>query len=193
MDYKGALSAIQKQQMKTFCSLDKFRDNLPVKRRGLYWIWTKLSLDELLRIPTRQGTKEVPIADLVRMRRELNNICSITNDEYRIVFNGIGGYRTAARSFGLRERINQELNCNDRRTGTLNLLNRDPDQYTSDDAEMKKQWKSQWAVSFFDFDIPENLAILEKYGFGNNCYNEYANALELSWRIEFGVPILTRN
>ena len=47
-----------------------------------------------------------------------------------VVFHLSVGYETEPPSFGLRERINQELFCNDRRTGTLNLLNRQNNKIT---------------------------------------------------------------
>ncbi|AFG36969.1 hypothetical protein [Spirochaeta africana] len=188
VDFKNVLKAIQEQQVKSFYSLNVFKEFLATKRRGMYWIWTKLSWDELEQIQTKELTKEVPIAELVRMRQKLNNICTIKNGDYRIVYNGIGGYRTESKSFGLRERINQELNCNNERTGTLNIKNRNPETVSCD----ARQWESQWAVSFFDFDEQGSADILASHGFGTDSYNQYAHDLELSWRIEFGVPILNR-
>jgi hypothetical protein len=188
MDFKNILVEIQNRQLKTFCSVKDFRDkkliqNLPTKHRGLYWIWSNLSFDNLQTITTRPDTMEVPISQLVKQRQDLQNINKIMVDGFRIVYNGIGGYEKETAAFGLRERINQELNCNDFRTGTLNLLNRFNDSNSIDN----------WAISYFDFDDHDNLEIVNQLSFNRNPYLDNAKTLEINWRIEFGTPILTRH
>lgn len=184
MDYKNILTEIQNRQLTTFCSVSDFRDkehilNLPTKQRGLYWIWSNLSFDNLQRITTRPDTKEVPIAQLVSQRHNLKNTNKISLNGFTIVYNGIGGYEREPAAFGLRERINQELNCNDRRTGTLNLLNRLNNLNSIDN----------WAISYFNFDDPNNLAIINQLSFNRNHYLDNAKTIETNWRIEFGTQI----
>jgi hypothetical protein len=188
MNLKKLFSEIQKRQIETFSLVSEFKDskkipNLPTKHRGLYWIWTDHSFIDLQKILTKPKTKEVPISELVSRRCELNNICKVSHDGYKIVYNGIGGYKKEPAAFGLRERINQELNCSDKRTGTLNLLNRFND-YNSID---------NWAVSYFDFDDINNQELVKSIPFEKKLYLEHSKNLEIDWRIEFGIPILTRH
>lgn len=122
---------------------------------------------------------------LVENREALNNICEIKNNNFRIVYNGIGGHKglelKKGQSYNLRSRINQEFFSNDFRTGTLNIENR------------KNFNISNWGVSFFNFDENENiLSKFLKSSEKNGYYQEYANMLEMNWRIEFGHPILNR-
>lgn len=188
MNLKDVLVKINEKQLETFSLLSDFKNynkkpNLPTKKRGLYWIWTNHTFRELQEILTKEGTKEVPISELVSRRYQLDNICKISKNGYRIVYNGIGGYKKEPAAFGLRERINQELNCSDKRTGTLNLINRFNECNSIEN----------WAVSYFDFDDPENHSILNSIPFKKNFYLEHSNNLEIDWRIEFGIPILTRH
>lgn len=183
------LAKIQERQQATFCLLEDFYDNdhpksLSRKRRGLYWIWSKLEPGDLENTKTRDGTMEVPIEKLACQRHGLANICGITHKKHKgfvIVYNGIGGYKTKTpTSSGLRERILQEFNCNDPRTGTLNLLNRPG----------KFQDKGNWAVSYFDFEDETNSDLKKKFKLD---YAKHAKYLEMNWRIEYGTPILTRH
>ena len=182
MNYKTIIQEIHEVQLQTFCPLERFVTKgtsiLPKHKRGLYWIWTKLDFEEL-KNGGNNHKSEVPIKDLITQRMELNHICKLEKDGFRVIYNGIGGYKNNPKGFGLRERIMQELNSNDYRTGTLNIRNR----YNTD---------TNWAVSFFDFDNDDNKA---KFHFLNetNAYQNYASKLEKVWRLEFGHPILCRH
>lgn len=185
IDFKEILEEIQKEQLKTIVSVPEFKGSngtsiLATKRRGLYWLWTTSSNAELEQIIFDESKiRHVPIANLVKQRKYLQNICDITSNGFRIVYNGIGGYRTDKKGFGLRERILQEINCNDPRTGTLNIM-----------ANCKDM--NKWAVSFFDFDDVKNAEILEELK-SNNVYTDYATIFENLWRLEYGTPILSRH
>ena len=181
---KDVLIEIHKRQMETFCSLEKFRGKgnqvyLSSKSRGLYWIWTNLSDMQLKKIKTDRDTKQVPISELVSQRCGLKNINKIVHNGFRIVYNGIGGYKKQpSSSYGLRGRILQEFNCNDKRTGTLNLSGRDGIIFK----------EKNWAVSYFDCDDDDNSEIITGL-----TYPNHAKMLEMNWRIEYGIPILTRH
>ena len=177
---KELLHEIQEQQLKTFISLNDFRSQkpLPAKRRGLYWFWTNLSNTELEQTIKLEKTKEVPIAKLVKYRKGLSCVADIKKDNFKIVYNGIGGYRTPTKAFGLRKRINQEINCKGKSTGTLNLMNIFS--------------LENWAISYFDFDDEENIEILKVLN-SEETYTEFAKELENLWRLEFGTPILCRH
>lgn len=188
MNLKNLINKIQERQIETFQLVSDFQDwkskpNLPTKRRGLYWIWTNHSSESLQTILTKADTKEVPITELVTRRHQLENICNVSINGFKIVYNGIGGYKKEPPAFGLRERINQELNCNDKRTGTLNIINRFNDCNSL----------GNWGVSYFDFDNPTNQEILKLLPYEKDFYLEHAKNLEIDWRIEYGIPILTRH
>ncbi|MDI5899446.1 hypothetical protein [Flavobacterium yafengii] len=178
---KDIVEQIHKVQLESFCPLETFRHKdylktLPTNRRGLYWLWTNLSLNELERDTVPNSKKEVPISRLIGHRKQLNNICKIEKSNYLVVYNGIGGYNKSPASFGLRERINQEVIGNGPTVGTLNILQ------NSD--------VSRWAVSYFDFDAPENAEIIIHLN-SDSPYLEYAKDLEMLWRLHYGTPILT--
>jgi hypothetical protein len=144
----------------------------------MYWFWTDLSFELLEETISFENTKEVPIGKLVKSRKELNCISKVSKDDFIVVYNGIGGYRTETKSFGLRERINQEISCNDYRTGTLNLN--------------RMFSLENWAISYFDFDDEENKQLLNILN-TKEPYLDFAKELENLWRLEFGTPILCRH
>ena len=122
----------------------------------------------------------VPISSLVSQRKGLANVCSILYKDYRIVYNGKGGYDKEPAAFGLRERINQEINCADSRTGTLNIQNRF--HFNKEQTNLEN-----WGVSYFDFDQESHKDILKGIS-----YKEHSGILETLWRLEYGTPILSR-
>ena len=166
-NYKDFLKRINDEQRSTFCPLEVFRKApypLATHRQGLYWIWTNLSDDDLIAIRDDEETARVPISKLVQERRNLENICKEKKEGFRIIYNGIGS--------GLRERINQELNCSSMATGSLALQTRGVK-----DENLR--------ISFFDFG--DNKHILGDYN-----YLDDAESIEINWRVEFGIPILSR-
>lgn len=198
MAFKGILEEIQTQQFKNLVSLKDFRqrgegkgtDILACKSRGLYWLWCKTDLTKLINTEIDLGA-HVPISKLIRNRNGLGYVCKINSGKYTVVYNGIGGYKnwTKKSSYGLRGRINQEINCNNKKTGTLNIAGRGLD-------------INDWKVSFFDFEDPENQYILKMFLENSkklneenigNLYNSYANELEILWRMHYGTPILCRH
>jgi len=184
IDYKHYIEIIHKVQLENFYPLNNFREDLntmllPRKNRGLYWIWSEESFENLRLVVTNPGTKQVPFHTLITQRKDLDYVCKPMIRKLRVVYNGKGGYRKRSKGFGLRERIFQELNCSDYRTGTLHLEHRNIDQ-------------SKWAISFFNFDCPQNQALLPELK-NNNFYDDYAGALEVGWRLHYGAPILSRH
>lgn len=182
MNYKNILHQINQKQIENFYTIDSFTamgtSILPQYKRGLYWIWTNTNLDELKNV-IHHHKKEVPISKLINQRLGLNSICQIEHNGFKVVYNGIGGYKTNPKSFGLRERILQEFNSKSNQTGALNIRNRNEN-------------NSRWAVSFFNFDDEENKKL---FPFLNEpeAYINYASDIEKLWRLEFGHPILCRH
>lgn len=184
MNFKEILQQVDKKQLETFCSLPKFLEAgtqlLPVKSRGLYWLWTKLNFETLANCLDTEGHKgEVPIKQLIERRKNLEHVSKIKIENFLIVYNGIGGYKVDTKGYGLRGRILQELRAKNVNTGSLNLMNRG---FREED----------WAVSFFDFDAPENQTIVKMLQ-SENCYSDFAADLEMLWRLEYGHPILCRH
>ena len=209
IDIKDILRKIHERQMNPLYSAKEFfQDDLPKKQRkfdlpkrhrGLYWIWSNLDLGKLGDMRQREPSKnEIPFSELISQRRDLNCTCEIHHNKYPgfiIRYNGIGGHGkttpTAAR-FGLRERIEQGFNSTHKKTGALKLKSR-----TGYD-------EKNWAVSYFNFDDDKNWEIIKPLADNPDkddpsdpeviklIYSNYANALELCWRIYYGTPILTR-
>lgn len=186
MNIKKVLDEINKIQQQKICTVNEFRNNPKLgKGRGIYWIWTNLTFDELRTTKQNPDAKEVPIEKLINEREELKFICNMKIKDFRVVYNGIGGYKgktvTEKYSYDLRGRINQEFYSKDLRTGTLNIGNRSN--------------IDNWAVSYFDFDKNEEIIKMllpEPKEKNKSYYEEYANMLEMNWRIEYGHPILNR-
>jgi len=185
MNIKKVLDEINKIQQQKICNANEFRNNPKLgKGRGIYWIWTNLTFDEL-RTTKQNHNAEVPIEKLINEREELKFICNVKIKDFRVVYNGIGGYKGKTvkekYSYDLRGRINQELYSNDPRTGTLNIGNRNNFKIEN------------WGVSYFDFNENEEIIKMLPEPEGNKSYyEEYANMLEMNWRIEYGHPILNR-
>lgn len=181
VNYKQIVRQIEERQHSTFCTFNEFDiKKLPRKRRGLYWIWTSLDLDELANSTDdiNKGTKKVPLVKLINQRKGLENICGIKKEGFTLVYNGIGGFKSETKKSGLRERLLQEFNATNANTGSLNISERFKD-------------KSNWAVSFFDFDDEENKKLLPFLN-DPDAYLNYASDIEKLWRLEFGHPILCR-
>ncbi len=185
--FKKVVNDIQKVLLDTpLYSVGECQSKLSTKSKGLYWIWTNHSDEDLKAcITDEEKRKHVPISKLVMEREGLNNICKIEKDDFRIVYNGMGGFKKVPAKFSLRKRISQELDCPDKGTGTLNILNR----FGSSKEEEKKNWR----ISFFEFGNMDNLKILSQLGRCGDYYNQYASTLEKLWRIEYGMPILIRH
>jgi hypothetical protein len=177
MTYKQLLHKIDEIQLSTFSNIEDFKNinlenSLYTNSQGLYWFWTNLTNEELKEIDTKGDSKEVPIDYLTERRESLNNICNYYHEGFRIVYNGIGS--------GLRERILQEINCNAKNTGTLNL--------------QRRTNLENWRVSYFNFSDLKNHKIISVLGDFNDSslYYMFSKDLELDWRLEFGTPILNR-
>jgi hypothetical protein len=182
INFKKIITTIHEEQLKTFCSMTDFRENglknLPTKQRGLYWLWTDLTMVQLAKEAKPHENKEVPISSLLAQRDELQHVGRYYNEKnFRVVYNGVGGYKKT-KSFGLRERINQEINANGPTVGTLNIL--------------KNSTVGNWGVSYFNFDEENNKELIPLLNF-DDAYNTYAKDLEMIWRLEHGHPILCRH
>jgi len=192
MVFKQIIEEIDKTQRATLVSLTDFRskgkgtDILPSQSRGLYWLWCKTPLDAISKIDDGEGA-HVPVNKLLRERNGFNYVCKVKEGDFQVLYNGMGGYAKWRKgsTYGLRGRINQEINCTNTKTGTLNLMGRN---FNLED----------WKVSFFDFEDPNNKPILQMLPMATNefdpgeYYKEYANTLETLWRMHYGTPVFCR-
>jgi hypothetical protein len=193
MSIKSIIEKIDATQRKTLVDLKDFRargkgkgtDILPSRSRGLYWLWCKTPLEQLKETKSKGGA-HVPIEKLLHNRNGLDHICREKVEGFQVLYNGMGGYSEWRKgsTYGLRGRINQEVISNNTKTGTINIAGLDLD-------------LNDWKVSFFNFDDSENYKLLKELPGASNMneatvYKEYANELEMLWRMHYGTPILCR-
>jgi hypothetical protein len=180
-EIKEILKEINTIQLNTFQTYQAFAKsfNLETKQRGLYWIWTNLTDEELANAKWKTDSKHINILDLIKKRKGLTHVCQVQHQGYRIIYNGIGGYTKLTKNCsGLRERLLQEFNTTSTGTGTLSIVS----------TSLKLE---HFAISFFNFDDKENIKNF-KFLKENDAYLIYASELEKLWRLEFGQPILCR-
>jgi len=130
---------------------------------GLYWIYTSYSLDQLCNARKSDKEKAVDIPGLSNSRKDLKNILRPNNDDYWVVYNGIGGGHNS--KYNLGSRIAAEFKGG-KNTGSLQIT----------DTNLNDL--SEWRYSYVLLDPIE--------------YKQIANELEVGWRLEFDWPILSK-
>lgn len=188
INYKNIIEQIQAAQLDTIMPLAEFRnkksiDKLPTESRGLYWLWCKTDFSKIALDAAEKGSAHVPLDVLYNTRTDLEHVCKIKYNEFVMVYNGIGGFKTWRKgsTYGLRARINQECVSNNTKTGTLNI-----------EARLNRE---DWMVSYFDFEDEKNDSILKLLDPQMNrakLYENMANTLEILWRLHYGIPIFCR-
>ena len=150
-------------------------DGPPKGCAGIYFFYTSYTIDELASVPPLPG-RAVPIAKLANAHRRLPNICNLDQEGFRLVYNGIGGFKGG--SYDLRTRILQEISSTDERTGSLCIR-----QSTVNDL-------SKWRFSYITLHCAKQKSASD---FGSEWpYEEHANELERCWRLVHGWPLLCR-
>jgi hypothetical protein len=142
---------------------------------GLYFLYTSYSLTDLQQSSVASTTKAVPISDLANKYSDLNSVLKHENDNFCLVYNGIGGGVTD--KYGLRSRILKEISCTSDATGSLCIR------------QSSLHDLSKWRYSYVtlkqnvadttetDIDLPWN-------------YEEHSQKLEKLWRLHYGFPLL---
>jgi hypothetical protein len=136
----------------------------------LYWLYTSYSFDELKKSKKAQLTGAVDLSNLTILRSDLSFIYRTKNDGFSLAYNGVGGVGPKGKG-GLRERILQEFSGG-HGTGSLAI------------------WKSslsdptKWRYSWVTLKQGKCKADFEEQ------YSQWAETLEMSWRLEFGWPLL---
>lgn len=139
----------------------------PTKSAGFYWIYTNYSQFDLEQQQVAACKNAVNIGMLAQLHCGLANMCKISTDEFRLVYNGIAGAGT-----GIRERLHQHFNGGEG-TGSLAILRTG----LSD--------LSRWRVSYATLQETEILPHENRANF-----DEVARHVERMWRLEYGWPIL---
>jgi len=142
----------------------------PVKASGLYWIYTSYSLNELKSCTPSNDTGAIQINELAKLHDGLEYVCKISDQNYRVVYNGIAG-----NSCGIRQRIRQHFNGG-QGTGCLSI------------SKSSLNDLSKWRVSYvtIDSELPEDIQVPASY-------NEHAKNIERMWRLRYGWPLLCRS
>ncbi|WP_208528065.1 hypothetical protein [Jeotgalibacillus sp. R-1-5s-1] len=95
------------------------------KSRGMYWILTSYTMEDLCNAVAsgQRGSVNIPL--LSSSRKELRSVIKPSSaEEFWVVYNGIGGSGVDAKtSYDLRARIVQEFS-NHQKTGSLKILGR---------------------------------------------------------------------
>tara|TARA_R110000868_G_scaffold374801_1_gene639269 strand:+ start:2982 stop:3566 length:585 start_codon:yes stop_codon:yes gene_type:complete len=190
VDFKRIIEKIHHAQLTTIMPLTEFRnknstDKLPSESRGLYWLWCKTDFTKIALKTTEKGSAHVPLDVLFSTRNGLDHVCKKKYNEFVIVYNGIGGFKTWKKgsTYGLRARINQECVSKNTKTGTLNI-------------EARGLSPEDWMVSYFNFEDEKNDTILKHLDPHLNkakLYENMANTLEILWRLRYGTPIFCRH
>jgi len=150
-------------------------DGPPKGCAGIYFFYTSYSIDELASVPALRG-RAVPIAKLAKAHGRLPSICNLEQAGFRLVYNGIGGFK--GKSYDLRTRILQEIHSTDERTGSLCIK-------TSAVNDLSK-----WRFSYITLHCDGQKSASD---FGPEwCFEEHASDLERCWRLAHGWPLLCR-
>lgn len=179
MNYEHIVETINRHQLQNVLTFDHINDktiltnDLATKQRGLYWFWTSYSNQELKdMVRPSNMTGEIDISLLAEQRMGLNSICKLSIDQFRVVYNGIGG-GGATSNFGLRERILQEIKGQEG-TGSISIVNSNLNDY------------SKWRVTYVNFNDEEFLNDIGE----SIDYLQHAELFEMLWRLHYGWPIL---
>lgn len=142
--------------------------NLPTYTDGLYWIYTDYSDQDLLGASSSTKKNAVNFNSLVQRHTGLTNLCKQAVNDFRVVYNGIGGCGLKG-SGGLRERILAEFRGG---VGTGSLA--------INDSSLNNlvRWRFSY-VLWSEIQFPQA-----------HTYIDYAETIERLWRIHYGWPIL---
>lgn len=138
----------------------------PTKEAGFYWLYTNYTPKELLE--SVKGTKRaaVDLPLLARAHDGIANVCDVTEDGFRLVYNGSAG------DGYLRSRISQHFNSAEG-TGSLHILGS-----SLNDIE-------RWRVSYVTTSM-----LSDHRDQGTHSYKGlHAKHYERLWRLQYGWPL----
>jgi len=135
---------------------------------GLYWIYTSYTEEDILTSRPSAKAGSIDLSAMVRRHSALSNICKVSIEGFRLVYNGIGGIGPKGHG-GLRERILGEYRGGDG-TGSLAI----------NDSSLNDL--ARWRVSY---------VLWNEVGFASpHEYQAFSETIERLWRIHYGWPIL---
>jgi hypothetical protein len=165
------LNLLQKSRLFTIeISNDKlkFKSDLKTKQSGLYWVYTKYTVQDFLNATPSTKKNSIDFRKLAIRQASLNKICKHKVEDFCLVYNGIGGTGKKGHG-GLRERILEEFRGGE---GTGSLAIKD-----SSLNDLQK-WRVSYVLwSEIDFS-------------SSHDYATFSETLERLWRIHYGWPIL---
>lgn len=161
------INTLQESRISTVCQNGKLKlpDKFPpTKQEGLYWIYAKYTDQDFLNSIKSPQKNSVDLKNRVNRHLLLNNICNKKVDEFRVVYNGIGG--------SLRNRILAEFRGGEG-TGSLAVC------------ESSLKDLDKWRFSYVLWSEIDFNSIQKPHGYGT-----ISRTIELLWRIHYGWPIL---
>lgn len=140
---------------------------VPKKSDGFYWLYTDYSNSEIVNaIPsTKKGSVDFPNVLINNFAQPNLTLCNEMVGTYRVVYNGIGGGAK-----GLRERILEEFRGGNG-TGSLAI---------NDSSGLNDL--TRWRVSYV---LWSEIPCLQ-----NIPYSNFAQAIEILWRLYYGWSVL---
>lgn len=142
--------------------------SIPTNSDGFYWLYTDYSNSEIVKATpsTKEGSVDFPNVLINNFAQPNLTICNETVGTYRVVYNGIGGGTK-----GLRERILEEFRGG---VGTGSLA--------INDSGLKDL--NRWRVSYV---LWSEIPCLH-----NIPYSNFAQAIEILWRLYYGWSVLCK-
>lgn len=137
----------------------------PTNVRGFYWFYTNYTLDELEAAIASEAGNAIDLPWMTALHRDLAHVCTITQDGFRLVYNGIAG-----ESLGIRKRLGQHINGGEG-TGALHIRKSSLSDLT------------RWRYSYATIDAKGPIKADVPMSFAD------AKSVERIWRLEHGWPL----
>ena len=144
----------------------------PTKVKGYYWIYTDYSLEELQACTHSPLDGSINLSLMTTLHRDLPNVCSLKEDGFSLVYNGVAG------NTGVRERLGQHFGDGDG-TGALHIKGSSLNDLT------------RWRYSYATISRKEATR-RHKEPTAPDVESDYAHAkhVERIWRLTHGWPLL---
>ncbi len=177
MSVQSIISQIDRLRSQRFLTVSSknhktsLQDQPVAKCYGLYWLYASYTFAEIANASKAPTKGAVDIPELAQNRQDLAHVCRVNVDGFTLVYNGIGGVGPKGTG-GLRERILQEFSGGEG-TGSLAI------------SKSSLSDLSKWRYSYVTLSHP-NVSSADF----DWLYEQWAEKLEMAWRLEYGWPIL---
>lgn len=142
----------------------RFENAPPAAVKGYYWLYTDYSIDELASCTPSASLGGINLPFVAGLHRDLGNVCSITSEGFRLVYNGRAG------STGIRSRLGQHFNGG-KKTGALHICRSS----LADLSRWRYSYVSIDSTAGYQADVPSSY--------------EHAKSIERIWRLQHGWPL----